>query len=249
MIRTARLRRPWRWLMVAQVAAAQTPAARRRPGKGQRRRCAMCQGCHGIPGWRTAYPEVYQVPKLAGQHAGVPRRGAQGIQERRSHASVDDARSPRRCPTRTWRISPRTTRGSPDGQQANEHPSNPDHAGALAITLCSAGAARRRLEKPRRRRTKSARPATAWTATARSPSYPKLGGQYPDYLAKALRDYKSGARKNPIMAGDGEDPHAPRTSRSGRVFHSAARGAGVALLTRDRMRRSGLAEPARRQSR
>ncbi|MEP6657825.1 MAG: cytochrome c [Betaproteobacteria bacterium] len=31
--------------------------------------------------------------------------------------------------------------------------------------------------------------------------YPKLGGQYPDYLAKALRDYKSGLRKNPIMAG------------------------------------------------
>jgi cytochrome c553 len=33
------------------------------------------------------------------------------------------------------------------------------------------------------------------------PSYPKLGGQYADYLQKALRDYKSGARKNPIMAG------------------------------------------------
>ena len=33
------------------------------------------------------------------------------------------------------------------------------------------------------------------------PDYPKLGGQYPDYLAKALRDYKSGARKNPIMTG------------------------------------------------
>ena|SRR5438128_4758432 len=31
--------------------------------------------------------------------------------------------------------------------------------------------------------------------------YPKLGGQRPDYLAKALRDYKSGLRKNPIMAG------------------------------------------------
>jgi cytochrome c553 len=31
--------------------------------------------------------------------------------------------------------------------------------------------------------------------------YPKLGGQYADYLMKALRDYKSGARKNPIMAG------------------------------------------------
>ena len=34
-----------------------------------------------------------------------------------------------------------------------------------------------------------------------TPDYPKLGGQYPDYLQKALRDYKSGARKNPIMAG------------------------------------------------
>jgi cytochrome c553 len=33
------------------------------------------------------------------------------------------------------------------------------------------------------------------------PDYPKLGGQHPDYLEKALRDYKSGARKNAIMAG------------------------------------------------
>jgi cytochrome c553 len=33
------------------------------------------------------------------------------------------------------------------------------------------------------------------------PDYPKLAGQYPDYLAKALRDYKSGARKNAVMAG------------------------------------------------
>jgi len=28
----------------------------------------MCAGCHGIPGYHTAYPEVYQVPKLGGQH-------------------------------------------------------------------------------------------------------------------------------------------------------------------------------------
>ncbi len=34
-----------------------------------------------------------------------------------------------------------------------------------------------------------------------TPDYPKLAGQYPDYLAKALRDYKSGQRKNPIMSG------------------------------------------------
>jgi cytochrome c553 len=35
---------------------------------------------------------------------------------------------------------------------------------------------------------------------SQTPDYPKLGGQRPDYLAKALRDYKSGARKNAIMA-------------------------------------------------
>ena len=28
-----------------------------------------CQGCHGIEGWRTAYPEVYNVPRIGGQHA------------------------------------------------------------------------------------------------------------------------------------------------------------------------------------
>jgi len=33
------------------------------------------------------------------------------------------------------------------------------------------------------------------------PSYPKLAGQYDDYLRKVLGDYKSGARKNAIMAG------------------------------------------------
>lgn len=33
------------------------------------------------------------------------------------------------------------------------------------------------------------------------PDNPKLAGQHRDYLEKALRDYKSGARKNPIMAG------------------------------------------------
>lgn len=32
-------------------------------------------------------------------------------------------------------------------------------------------------------------------------TYPKLAGQHPEYLAKALHDYKSGARQNAIMAG------------------------------------------------
>jgi cytochrome c553 len=32
-------------------------------------------------------------------------------------------------------------------------------------------------------------------------SFPKLAGQNRDYLYHALKDYKSGKRKNPIMAG------------------------------------------------
>jgi cytochrome c553 len=36
---------------------------------------------------------------------------------------------------------------------------------------------------------------------SQTPDYPRLAGQYPDYLANALRDYKAGRRKNPIMAG------------------------------------------------
>jgi cytochrome c553 len=31
--------------------------------------------------------------------------------------------------------------------------------------------------------------------------FPKLAGQYNDYLVRALNDYKLGVRKNPIMAG------------------------------------------------
>jgi cytochrome c553 len=30
----------------------------------------MCEGCHGIPDFRTAYPDVYTVPKLGSQGAG-----------------------------------------------------------------------------------------------------------------------------------------------------------------------------------
>ena len=28
---------------------------------------SMCTGCHGIPGYKTAFPKVYHVPKIGGQ--------------------------------------------------------------------------------------------------------------------------------------------------------------------------------------
>jgi cytochrome c553 len=33
-----------------------------------------------------------------------------------------------------------------------------------------------------------------------SPDFPNLAGQYPDYLETAMKHYKNGKRKNPIMA-------------------------------------------------
>lgn len=36
---------------------------------------------------------------------------------------------------------------------------------------------------------------------ADDPQFPRLAGQYESYLLHALREYKSGERQNPIMAG------------------------------------------------
>jgi len=55
------------WL--PQVAWSQAPATPGDPNRGAQK-IQMCQGCHGIPGWRTAFPEVYRVPKLSGQSPG-----------------------------------------------------------------------------------------------------------------------------------------------------------------------------------
>ena len=34
-----------------------------------RQKASTCVGCHNIPGYKTAFPVVYSVPKLDGQHA------------------------------------------------------------------------------------------------------------------------------------------------------------------------------------
>src|SRR5881394_253129 len=54
-------------LAVSSPAFGQSPGAIGNAEVGSQK-VQMCQGCHGIPGWRTAYPEVYRVPKIAGQH-------------------------------------------------------------------------------------------------------------------------------------------------------------------------------------
>jgi len=38
-----------------------------------------------------------------------------------------------------------------------------------------------------------------------SPEFPRIGGQYEEYLYQALLDYKAGRRKNPIMSAQVEN--------------------------------------------
>jgi cytochrome c553 len=46
-------------------ALAQGPAGNAEAAKNK---ISMCIGCHGVSGYKTAYPEVYHVPKISGQH-------------------------------------------------------------------------------------------------------------------------------------------------------------------------------------
>jgi cytochrome c553 len=58
------------------------------PAAGKQKN-AMCAGCHGIPDYRTAFPEVYSVPKLGGQHAAYIVKALQEYKTgARSHPSM-----------------------------------------------------------------------------------------------------------------------------------------------------------------
>jgi cytochrome c553 len=52
-------------LPAASLAQAQAAG---NPDSG-RQKSSMCAGCHSIPGYKTAFPSVYSVPKIDGQHA------------------------------------------------------------------------------------------------------------------------------------------------------------------------------------
>jgi cytochrome c553 len=49
----------------------------------------MCVGCHGISGWRAAYPEIYSVPMIYGQHPAYIVKALQSYKSgERSHPSM-----------------------------------------------------------------------------------------------------------------------------------------------------------------
>jgi len=73
---------------LAAPAAMAQGAAAGDAAKG-RDKTQMCQGCHGIEGWRTAYPEVYRVPRIGGQHEAYLVKALQEYRSgERSHPSM-----------------------------------------------------------------------------------------------------------------------------------------------------------------
>ena len=75
----ATLSSPW-------AAAQGAPAGDAAKG---RQKTQMCTGCHGIEGWRTAFPEVYHVPRIGGQHEAYLVKALQEYKSgERSHPSM-----------------------------------------------------------------------------------------------------------------------------------------------------------------
>ena len=49
---------------LAGAALAQAPLGNAEAAKSK---ISMCIGCHGIPGYKTVFPQVYHVPMITGQ--------------------------------------------------------------------------------------------------------------------------------------------------------------------------------------
>jgi cytochrome c553 len=71
-------------------------------------------------------------------------------------------------------------------------------AAALVAAILPASAASGDPEVGRKKSTPCAACHGA-NGVSPSPDFPNLAGQHPDYLEAALRHYKNGKRKNPIM--------------------------------------------------
>jgi cytochrome c553 len=133
-----------------------------------------CLGCHGIPNYENSYP-VYRVPKLGGQHT------AYMVAALKEYASQD-----------------------------RPHPTM--HAQAVTMTGQDMADMTAYLSgqelKPTGRAVGSA-PKAGQTCVACHgndgigirPEYPNLAGQHADYIEQALKAYRAGQRKNPIMGG------------------------------------------------
>lgn len=134
-----------------------------------------CLGCHGVDGYRNAYPS-YRVPKLGGQKAAYLIAAIKGYRDgTRAH------------PTMAAQAS------SLSDQQIE------DVAAYLASrggsTVAAGGSAAQGLEA-----TTACTACHGQNGISVSPTWPTLAGQHEDYLLHALNQYRDGTRKDPVMA-------------------------------------------------
>ena len=162
--------------LVAAAAFAQQPAPTGNAQQGATL-ASTCLGCHGIQGYRNAYPD-YAVPRLAGQH---PEYLVAALKEYRSGA--------RQYPTMHLQALSLSDQDIAD--VAAYLASKP----VVATTTATASAP----EPPQAA-------AVCTSCHGRdgigvTPMYPSLAGQQESYLARAIQEYQTGYRKNPIMNG------------------------------------------------
>lgn len=133
-----------------------------------------CHGCHGIPNYKNVYP-TYAVPKLGGQTAAYIFAALKAYAtQQRSHPTMY-SQSATMSEQDMHDIA--AFFGSQPVKSANQVVGTPPPATATCVA-CHGN-----------------------EGFGITPDYPTLAGQYGDYLAQSLRDYKSGKRKNPIMVG------------------------------------------------
>jgi len=133
-----------------------------------------CLGCHGIEGYRNAYPS-YRVPKLGGQKAGYLVIALQGYRSgERPHPTMQAQAT------------------SLSDQQIEDVSA---YLASLANDTVAAGGSQ---AKPLQAATACAA-CHGQNGISVSAQWPTLAGQYESYLKHSLTQYKSGERSNAIM--------------------------------------------------
>lgn len=160
--------------LAAAAALAQQPQPAASPQHGQTL-ASTCLGCHGIEGYRNAYPD-YAVPRLSGQHAQYLQ---DALKEYRSDA--------RQYPTMHLQALSLSDQDITDVATYL--------AGKPLVATSSASPPQ------------IPQPAVVCTSChgqdgiGVTPMYPSLAGQHASYLERAIQEYQTGYRKNPIMNG------------------------------------------------
>jgi cytochrome c553 len=84
-LRTACLLAVW-----ASCAAQAADAVKPGDAQAARDKISMCIGCHSIADYKTAFPEVYRVPMIAGQNAKYIENALNEYKKgERSHPTMD----------------------------------------------------------------------------------------------------------------------------------------------------------------